>query len=370
MHRHDACMHGYGQEYNAVRAQVCGGVHGAGGHIDGAAGQHAGPGAHLHHGRPRAPHPPLLGQGLPALRHPPRRPGHHGRRLRSNPAPPCLPMLAVHVLLHPLPLQRCPCCVNHGALPLGLAVRGCPTCGLEFHYCCSPSPLPLSLDDIIDVGPQQQQGCSDEGCAVRLQRLLASSQTCPSSPTWCLSVGPLPISYKRVLQASAHCMYTLAYSTQYCHGPDRSGRAQMWKRGAVPCPAGTLYAFLNVAAGLIFYRLYDPKVSTRADFIKVLAHLLAICGASVGAQTCHAFFALYALHSSPGPAAIGLLQLHNMMSGQHMFRLHCGTPAYPWKIFCREVACDAVCRPSHLLQCVQRLVRHCSLHHCVVPCNS
>ena len=47
---------------------------------------------------------------------------------------------------------------------------------------------------------------------------------------------------------------------------------------------GTLYAFLNVAAGLIFYRLYDPRVSTRADLVKVLAHLAAICGASVGAN--------------------------------------------------------------------------------------
>lgn len=45
---------------------------------------------------------------------------------------------------------------------------------------------------------------------------------------------------------------------------------------------GTLYAFLNVAAGLIFYRLYDPKKSTKHDLVKVLAHLITICAASVG----------------------------------------------------------------------------------------
>ena len=46
--------------------------------------------------------------------------------------------------------------------------------------------------------------------------------------------------------------------------------------------AGTLYAFLNVAAGLIFYRLYDPKKSTKHNLVKVLAHLITICAASVG----------------------------------------------------------------------------------------
>ena len=71
----------------------------------------------------------------------------------------------------------------------------------------------------------------------------------------------------------------------------------MWKREGALCPVGTLYAFLNVAAGLIFYRLYDPKVSTRADFIKVLAHLLAICGASVGAHTMSHSLAMSAHHS-------------------------------------------------------------------------
>ncbi len=39
-----------------------------------------------------------------------------------------------------------------------------------------------------------------------------------------------------------------------------------------------------MSAGLIFYRLYDPKKSTKHDLVKVLAHLITICAASVGEQ--------------------------------------------------------------------------------------
>ena len=63
-------------------AQVCGGVHGAGGHFHSIAGEHAGPGAHLDHGCARAPDPALLGQSLPALRHPRCGPSHHGSCIR------------------------------------------------------------------------------------------------------------------------------------------------------------------------------------------------------------------------------------------------------------------------------------------------
>lgn len=54
------------------------------------------------------------------------------------------------------------------------------------------------------------------------------------------------------------------------------------------CLAGTLYAFLNVAAGLLFYRLYGARVSTKADLVKILAHPIAICLASVAESSCTA----------------------------------------------------------------------------------
>ncbi|CAL5221075.1 g3200 [Coccomyxa viridis] len=93
---------------------------------------------------------------------------------------------------------------------------------------------------------------------------------------------------------------------------------------------GTLYAFLNVAAGLIFYRLYDPKVSTRADFIKVLAHLLAICGASVG-------LAIYYNVSNDWYGIVAFIIVWFLATAScHIFCKHArvprvyGVPLFPW----------------------------------------
>ena len=47
---------------------------------------------------------------------------------------------------------------------------------------------------------------------------------------------------------------------------------------------GTLFAFFMVAASLLFYRLYDPHVSTTRDLTLALLHLGLITAASLGAR--------------------------------------------------------------------------------------
>ena len=99
-----------------------------------------------------------------------------------------------------------------------------------------------------------------------------------ASSVWYCSASPLCViashAYKTVIQATLRETVNLLPLACTCSS-------------FCCCAAGTLYAFLNVAAGLLFYRLYDPKVSTRADLIKVLAHLGAICAASVGEGSGH-----------------------------------------------------------------------------------
>ena len=58
----------------------------------------------------------------------------------------------------------------------------------------------------------------------------------------------------------------------------------LWLTPARLDPAGTLFAFFMVAASLLFYRLYDPHVSTQRDLTLALLHLGLIVAASLGAS--------------------------------------------------------------------------------------